>query len=124
VKDLYTAPSIRTYLYRPNSIVGIPDEGNPVIDKFTLDQNYPNPFNGSTIIRFRLPSRNRVSLTIYDISGKEVIRLINNQVYAPGEHSIKWKGQNNIGKEVSSGIYFYELKAGDFKQVKKMLLIQ
>ncbi|RMG32224.1 MAG: T9SS C-terminal target domain-containing protein, partial [Methanobacteriota archaeon] len=120
IMDIATAPRIRTYLYRPNPIVGIPDDENPVIESFSLEQNYPNPFNGSTIIRFRLPGRNPVSLTIYDVTGKEVIGLIDNQVYAPGEHSIKWNGRTNNGKEVSSGIYFYELRAEGFKQVKKM----
>jgi hypothetical protein len=124
IVDVVTAPRIRTYLYRPNTIVGIPDDENPVIDNFTLEQNYPNPFNGSTTIRFRLPTRNRVILTIYDLTGKEVMRLINDQFYAPGDHTINWNGLTQTGKEVSSGIYLYVLQAGSRREVRKMLLIK
>jgi len=124
IVDVVTAPRIRTYLYRPSTMVGIPDDKNLLIDHFKLYQNYPNPFNGSTIIRFHLSARKRVLLTIYDITGKEVMRLINNRFYAPGEHTVKWNGVTKQGKEVSSGIYLYELRSGDFKQVKKMLLIK
>ncbi len=92
--------------------------------KLYLSPAYPNPFNSSTQVSFYLPKRTNVTLTIYDITGKEVIRLIDNRFFVPGKHEILWNGVNQAGKEVSSGIYLYELKAGDFKQVKKMLLIQ
>ncbi len=129
--DIMTAPRVRTYLYRLNTITGLPGDDNPIIHNFSLQQNYPNPFNGSTIIRFRLPTQGRVSVTIYNITGKEVMRLINNQNYAPGAHEINWNGLDKFGKEVSSGIYFYELRVTAasqgvriFKQTKKMLLIK
>jgi flagellar hook assembly protein FlgD len=122
--DVVRAPRIRTYLYRPNTIVGIPDDKNPVIDNFNLQQNYPNPFNGSTTIRFQLPTRNQVLLTIYDITGKEVITLINNQNYSPGKHQVSWTAKNQTGKEVSSGIYLYALQVGARREVRKMLLIK
>ncbi|NIT61225.1 MAG: T9SS type A sorting domain-containing protein [Aliifodinibius sp.] len=89
-----------------------------------MAQNYPNPFNSNTYISFYLPKRENISLTIYDLTGKEVIRLINPQMHASGEHEIAWNGINQTGKEVSSGIYLYELRAEGFKQVRKMLFIK
>lgn len=123
VRDLYSIPRIRTYFYAANPLTGI---NTPIIPltNFNLYQNYPNPFNSSTRLRFQLAERCRISLIIYDITGKEVIRLINNQVNAPGTHEVMWNGLNNKRKEVSSGIYFYELRGGGFKQIKKMVFIQ
>jgi hypothetical protein len=118
IVDVVTAPRIRTYQYYPNAIVGIGGNENSLIDKFNLDQNFPNPFNGSTTIRFSLPTQSRISLAIYDITGKEVITLINNRYYALGRHSIKWNGRTNNGKEVTSGLYFHVLKAGGNREVK------
>lgn len=124
VLDISTSPLIRTYFYRYNTIVGIPDNISD-IDDFSLDQNYPNPFNGNTRLRFYLPKQDKISLKIYEITGKEVVRLVEGQSYAPGEHVINWNGLNNFGKEVSSGIYLYELKVGrDREQVKKMLYLK
>ena len=104
-----------------NVISGIDPTSN-FTSGFALYQNYPNPFNSTTLLPFRLPKHSSISLIIYDITGKEVIKLTYNQNYAAGEHKIAWNGTSQTGKEVSSGIYFYELRAGNFKQVKKMLL--
>ena len=122
--DMGTAPRIRTYLYLPNFVVEIPNHKNPIIDNLTLAQNYPNPFSGLTIIKFNLPKSIRISLAIYDITGKEVIKLINNQIYSPGEHEIAWNGKNQNGREVSSGIHLYQLKAGEKLFIKEMMLIK
>ena len=123
VEDIENIPRIRTYYYQAKTITGIIPH-DQFIAGFTLYQNYPNPFNGSTTIPFRLLTRSRISITIYDITGKEVIRLIENQSYAPGEHEVKWNSLTNTGKEVSSGIYLYEFTAGSFRKVKKLLLIE
>lgn len=89
-----------------------------------LYQNYPNPFNSTTSIGFRLQKADFVSLSIYDITGKEVMRLIENQWFAPGLHQVVWNGLNHNRKEVSSGIYLYEIRLKDFRAVKKMLIIK
>ena len=123
VDDIGNAPRVKSFFYIRNPITGAKIPIN-LPNKFHLAQNYPNPFNNSTRIRFKLPKRKKISLKIYDITGKEVIRLINNRNYALGEHEIAWNGINQTGKEVSSGIYLYELRAEGFKQVKKMLLIK
>jgi hypothetical protein len=86
---------------------------------YRLLQNYPNPFNPTTMIRFELPKNINVSLRVYDITGKEVATLINNQILSAGTKEFDFNGAN-----LGSGIYFYTLKAGDFTQTKKMLLVK
>lgn len=85
---------------------------------FNLEQNYPNPFNPATIIDYAVPSNEFVSLKVYDILGREVITLVNEQKNA-GYYSISFNASN-----LSSGVYFYKLTAGSFTQIKKMLLLK
>ncbi|MCD6374352.1 MAG: T9SS type A sorting domain-containing protein, partial [Caldisericaceae bacterium] len=82
------------------------------------------PFNKQSIILFHLNNMEKVTLTVFNISGKEVIKLINQQMLNAGEHRIMWDGKDMNGKEVSSGVYLYHLKSGQFSQIKKMLLIR
>jgi len=106
-------------------ISSIDHPGQPVIaDQVILFPNYPNPFNPLTTIRFTLPRANPVSLIVYDINGKEVMPLLAGKTLPPGEHRIFWEGKNRNGLPVSSGIYFYQLKAGNFNQVRKMMLLK
>ncbi|MCY7363592.1 MAG: T9SS type A sorting domain-containing protein [Ignavibacteria bacterium] len=86
--------------------------------EFSLSQNYPNPFNPSTVINYELPSSNFVTLKIYDLVGKEVATLMNEKLDA-GRYSAKFNGSN-----LSSGMYFYKISAGNFTFVKKMVLIK
>ncbi|MDP4116180.1 MAG: T9SS type A sorting domain-containing protein, partial [Bacteroidota bacterium] len=86
--------------------------------KYQLNQNYPNPFNPETQITYTLPEQNKVTLTIYDSNGKRVAELVNGQ-QAAGNYNIKWNAN-----KVSSGVYFYQLKAGDMNIVKKMVLLK
>jgi hypothetical protein len=92
-----------------------------------LFQNYPNPFNSVTSIRYTVASgKNRpihTTLKIYNILGKEVRELVNTS-QSTGSYSISWDGKNNEGKEVASGIYFYQLQAGDYKETKKLVLMK
>ena len=90
---------------------------------FILYQNYPNPFNSETIIRYQLPKRTHVTLKIYNQIGQEVITLTDSNKNE-GYYHDKWNGRNRDGKMVSSGIYFYRLKAGDFVQTRKMILLR
>ncbi len=85
-----------------------------------LNQNYPNPFNPSTTIGFSLPRNSEVTLTVYDVSGKVVDKLINRQNMAAGYHSMQWKPNTML----PSGAYFYNLEAGTFTQSKRMLFIK
>jgi len=91
--------------------------------EYQLLNNYPNPFNPSTTIEFELPVQGDISLTIYNLLGEEVMTF-NDKSVNPGRHSFIWNGKSNSGIEVSSGIYFYSLRTGDFHSVKKMLLVR
>ena len=92
---------------------------NPLIPKsFSLYQNYPNPFNPSTSIKFDLTDASLVRLAIYDMLGRQVDVLINQQLGA-GTHNISFNAGN-----LASGIYFYRLEAGSFTDIKKMTLVK
>ncbi|MFX1517702.1 MAG: C25 family cysteine peptidase [Promethearchaeota archaeon] len=88
-----------------------------------MNQNYPNPFNLSTEIRYTLPVDAKVTLNIYNILGQKVKTLVDEEK-SSGTHTIFWDGTDKSGAEVASGIYFYQLKAGEYKKLKKMLLIK
>ncbi len=106
----------------PSGVVGLHKKSSLPIE-FTLSQNYPNPFNPSTRISYELPGRLSVSLKIYDVNGRLVRILVNEQQNA-GEKIVQWDGKDQLGKIVTSGIYFYKLEAGPFKQIKQMVLLK
>ena len=86
--------------------------------------NYPNPFNPQTIINYQLPNEANVNLKIYNLLGQEVRTLVNENNIA-GEHSIIWDGKDNIGKQVGSGIYFYNLTINDdYNITKKCVMLK
>ncbi|MFZ1685549.1 MAG: FlgD immunoglobulin-like domain containing protein [Candidatus Zixiibacteriota bacterium] len=89
---------------------------------FSLHPAYPNPFNPSTTISFDLPKRAEVKLIVFDLLGREVRKLVDQEM-AAGAHSVKWDGTNEAGKAVASGVYFFKMTAGEFeKSVKGMLV--
>ena len=93
----------------------------PVI--YSLHQNFPNPFNPITTLRYDLPSDVFVTLTIFDMLGREVAQLINTAQKA-GFKSIKWDATDSMGRPVSAGVYLYQIQAGEFVQTKKMVLLK
>lgn len=104
-------------------ITGIEETEEPRIpDKIRLAQNYPNPFNPLTRIDFELVSARQIELTVYDIVGKR-IRNLRGGFFSAGKHSLIWDGKDDLGRLVSSGVYFYQLKAGnEFQEIRKMIL--
>ena len=91
---------------------------------FSLAQNFPNPFNANTLIRYSIAeSEHRIQLRIYNLLGEEVVTLVD-QVQVSGEYSLIWNGNDKFGKEASTGVYYYELKAGAFKQAKKLIIMR
>jgi ankyrin repeat protein len=106
-------------------IVNVEDEEDidQLPKQFSLSQNYPNPFNQSTKIEFALVNSGFVSLEIYDILGRKVRTLVSENL-TPGYKSVLWNGKDNSGKEVASGIYFYQIKIGDFSEAKKLVLLK
>ncbi len=96
---------------------------NMLPESYSLAQNEPNPFNPATEIRFQLPEAGRVTVKIFNSLGQE-IRQLADRHYEAGNHTISWDSRDDHGKAVASGTYFYELQAGEFKQVKKMSLVK
>jgi len=92
-------------------------------EEFVLHQNYPNPFNPVTTLRYELPENGHVNVTIYDMLGREVKTLINQNQDA-GYKSLIWDATNDYGKPVSAGIYLYQIQAGEYMQTKKMVLLK
>jgi len=88
-----------------------------------LNQNHPNPFNPVTSLRYDLPEDALVNFTIYDMMGRVVSNLVSSQQNA-GYRSIRWNGKNNLGEGVSAGMYIYTIQAGEFRQVRKMVLLK
>ena len=99
----------------------VKDEAEVPIN-FNLAQNYPNPFNATTRIRFDIPNSSYVTLKIFNVMGQEVRRLITSDLSA-GSYHVAWDGRDSQNRAVSSGIYLYQIVAGDFKQTRKMMLI-
>ena len=91
--------------------------------KYSLRQNYPNPFNPTTTIHYELPQRSNVQIIIYDLLGKKVKTLIS-ETQDAGYKSVIWNANNNQGQPVSAGVYLYQIKASDFVQTKKMVLLK
>ena len=91
---------------------------------FSLSQNYPNPFNPSTVINYDLPVASKVLLKVYDILGNEVSTLVNKEE-AAGSYKIVFNTMSSSNhKQLSSGVYFYKIEAGNFSAIKKMMLIK
>lgn len=88
-----------------------------------LYNNHPNPFNNETLIRFSLPGQEFISLQVYNINGKLVRDLVNNNLPG-GQHSVRWNGQDNEGRVVASGTYLYQLKSSDKKISKRLMLLK
>ncbi len=90
---------------------------------YALQQNHPNPFNPSTTITFAVPELSEVTLAIYNLRG-QLIRTLHTGQIGAGFHNVIWNGTDNQGNSVTSGIYFYVLKAGNYSQVKKMSFLK
>ncbi len=116
---VYAATSNKIWFRDLNEIITSVDPiGNSFPEKYSLYQNYPNPFNPNTIINYELRIKNYTKLEIFDINGKEVATLVDENQNA-GRYSVKFDGSN-----LSSGIYFYKLSAGNYNETKRMLLLK
>lgn len=110
-----TAPTGYTKFYVDNPS-GISNNGTAV--SFELKQNYPNPFNPATKISFSIPENGYVKLRIYDVTGREIAKLVNDFKFA-GSYTVNFNASS-----LSSGVYFYKLEAGIYSEIKKMLLVK
>lgn len=110
-----TATEILRFMNEEGSI-GI--QNNSQIAGYRLEQNYPNPFNPKTVINYSIPSRENVSIVVYDVLGNEVASLVNKRQEA-GNYAVEWSGE-----KFSSGVYYYKITAGEFVETRKMTLIK
>jgi hypothetical protein len=113
-----TAGQWGTFAARYGAVTGLEPISNITPSKFELLQNYPNPFNPTTNIRYQISNNSYVSLKVYDILGKEIATLVNENLKA-GTYEARFDASN-----ISSGVYFYKIIAGNFTDVKKMLIIK
>jgi hypothetical protein len=98
---------------------GVPDLlSSRVPSEFGLSQNYPNPFNPRTTIRYEVPQKSRLTLSVYNLLGQQVSILVQGEQEA-GHHEVRFDGSN-----LASGVYFYRLQAGSFVETKKLLLLK
>ncbi len=101
-----------------SSITNIREQDTYNPKKFELFQNYPNPFNPITTINYELPITNYVDLNIYNLLGQKVVSLVSD-VQQAGSHHVQWDAS-----DMTSGVYYYQIRAGEFVETKKMLLLQ
>ncbi len=101
---------------------GVNDHPHTIPLKFALDTNYPNPFNPSTTIAYTVAQKSLVTLTIHDILGREVARLVDG-TQPSGRYEVLWDGHTHHGR-APSGVYFYRLQTANFEKVRKMVLLQ
>jgi len=101
----------------------VPEEGETAPLVFKVEQNYPNPFNPVTKIRFSLPAPAHTTVRIYDVAGRLVKSLLAAELPAT-KHEVTWTGQDNTGRSVAAGIYFYAVKSGPFTDVGRMALVK
>jgi PKD repeat protein len=108
---------VRTKYVHVSAMIGIGNNEITVND-YKLEQNYPNPFNPTTNIKYQIAKNDFVSLKVYDIMGREVATLVNGKMNA-GNYKTTFNGEH-----LTSGVYYYQLSSGDFRETKKLLLIK
>ncbi|MBS1550488.1 MAG: T9SS type A sorting domain-containing protein [Bacteroidetes bacterium] len=110
---------LKLILNPDNLQAGQKETDNLIPVQYSLSQNYPNPFNPNTKFKFSLPADNRVSITVYDLLGREVVKLMNHNFRKAGVYTVEFTAKN-----LASGVYFYKLEAGNFVQTKRMVLLK
>ncbi|MCK9996252.1 MAG: T9SS type A sorting domain-containing protein [Candidatus Krumholzibacteria bacterium] len=103
---------------------GTPEDINLPVTGIGLLQNAPNPFNPQTTIAFEIPEQAAVSLQVFDVSGRLVRVLIDNEIVAGGRQETVWNGRDDTGRNVATGVYFYRLETGQWSKMKRMALIK
>jgi len=105
------------------SVTSINGAENNIPNIYFMKQNYPNPFNPATVISYGLPQAANVKITIYDVAGREIFKLVNEKQNA-GKYTAKWDGLDKSGRKAASGLYIYKIEAGHFSKTNKMILIR
>ena len=93
-------------------------------EDYKLSQNYPNPFNPTTSIQYTLPMRDKITITIYNMLGQEVVRLMDNEEKPAGTYQLTWNGMDKNGAQVSSGMYFYSMSSPHMQKTMRMTFLK
>ena len=93
-------------------------------EDYKLSQNYPNPFNPTTSIQYTLPMRDKITITIYNMLGQEVVRLMDNEEKPAGTYQLTWNGMDKNGAQVSSGMYFYSMRSPHMQKTMRMTFLK
>ncbi len=118
----YVESGLLVIMLQKESTVSI-DEVKGLPLAYALNQNYPNPFNPQTTIQFALPSAAKIRIVVYDLSGREVVQLVD-QHLEPGYHQLVWNGRDAWGRVVPTGIYVTRLITSEYTKSIKMLLLK
>lgn len=122
-KNLYQNIYSFSYLLVQDTITSVQDDYTQVPNKFDLLQNYPNPFNSSTQVKVILREQSKVKLVVYDILGKEIKTLLDENLSA-GEYIVQWNGEDNEGNFLAGGIYFIQMKTNGFNKTIKAIFLK
>ena len=109
-------------LQQQEAALGVEEEAGLPTD-FNLHQNYPNPFNPSTTLRFDLPAATDIHIVVYDLLGREVVRLVDQRLEA-GYHQLVWNGRDRRGREVPTGMYIVLMTTPEFRKSIKLVLLK
>jgi len=121
---LFFSALYEPYVYIVDSLFAAEEDKNSSVPiDLQLFQNYPNPFNAETWIQYNLQDTKKITIAIYNVFGRKVRTLIKDE-QSPGTHRIKWDGRDDQGKEVSSGVYVYQLRTGGKSLTRKLLLVR
>jgi hypothetical protein len=102
-------------------VVGVEENPDGALLTYSLLENYPNPFNPSTTIHYTIAKSSFVTLEVHNLLGQKVATLVENEA-APGAYTVQWNGMSDAGVKASSGVYYYSLRAGAFRQTRSMML--
>jgi hypothetical protein len=119
-----TSKTLKLVIGSTNYLASELSSGDFIPETFELHQNFPNPFNPVTAIRYGIPQAAKVTLKIYDLLGREVATVIDNENKQPGFHLTTWNGIDKHGRNVASGVYIYRIIAGSFVQSRKMVFVK
>lgn len=123
--EVYTNVVVNQFMtaIEGSSLTSVVEQQGEQPTNFSLSQNYPNPFNPETTIEYQLPRAGQVKVVIYNVAGKLVRTLIDAQ-HAAGKFQTHWDGKDELGNQVASGVYLYQLQAGNFQAAQRMILMR
>jgi hypothetical protein len=120
--DIYPPPDF-SYILVQDTVTTSAGNDTQIPGKFSLTQNYPNPFNPSTQVKITVIEQHNIQVAVYNILGKEIKSLLNENL-PTGEYAIQWYGKDNEGNDLSGGIYFIQMIAGDYQKTIKTILLK